>query len=313
MSGDDVCDDDVRDDDGRDDDVREETPMMLRARSTLEESLRSPSAIERLLGIMQQLRDPELGCPWDRQQDFSSITPHTLEEAYEVADAVSRAEPDAIRDELGDLLFQVVFLSELGRERGWFDFDAVADTMARKLIRRHPHVFGASESPDSPDATRIDAAAPAASWESIKAAERAGAGELGTLSGVALALPALVRATKLGKRAGRVGFDWPAAEAVRAKVIEELGELDETLVRGESHDRQQEELGDLLFALANWARRLGLDPEAALRGSNQKFEQRFAWMERRAMLEGRALEGLSLAEWEALWVDAKRALAAKVP
>lgn len=267
-------------------------------------SMRDPTDAQRaladLLAIMQRLRDPETGCPWDRQQDFASIVPHTLEEAHEVAEAVRRGEPEALRDELGDLLFQVVFLSELAHEAGWFDFAAVAAGIAQKLERRHPHVFGDSEV--------LSAATQTEAWESIKAAERAAAGESSVLGGVALALPALSRAAKLGKRAGRVGFDWPTAEGVRLKVVEELAELDETLLQ-DDRARQSEELGDLLFAVANWARRLGLDPEAALRSSNQKFEERFAVMERLASALGRSLAELTLAEWEALWLQAKRTLA----
>lgn len=257
----------------------------------------SVEPIRRLLDIMQQLRDPERGCPWDREQNFLSIVPHTLEEAYEVAEAVRSEDPGALRDELGDLLFQVVFLSQLAKEAGWFNFDSVAHSIGQKLERRHPHVFGAAEVPSAAEQTRV--------WESIKADERAAGGETGVLAGVARALPALTRAAKLGKRAGRVGFDWPTADGVKLKVLEELAEFEETLREGESVERQQEELGDLLFALANWARRLGLDPEAALRGSNQKFEQRFATMEVMAQAQGRTLSSLSLEQWEDLWLQAK--------
>lgn len=261
-------------------------------------------AMSRLLQIMRGLRHPESGCPWDLQQDFASIVPHTLEEAYEVAEAIARGEPQAIRDELGDLLFQVVFLSELASEAGWFNFDAVARGIGDKLVRRHPHVFAADELPTAAGQTEI--------WEALKAKERVAAGEHGTLAGIALALPALTRAAKLGKRAGRVGFDWPTAEGVKDKVMEELAELEETLTMGDSRERQEEELGDVLFAMANWARRLGFDPESALRASNQKFERRFALMEAKAGERGLALERLSLAQWESLWLEAKQASAPPV-
>lgn len=264
---------------------------------------RKQRAIDRLLAIMQRLRDPEQGCPWDLQQTFATIVPHTLEEAYEVAEAVSSGKPQPLRDELGDLLFQVVFLSQLADEAGWFNFDDVAQGVSDKLERRHPHVFANGETPTAARQTQV--------WESIKAQERAAAGEAGVLSGIALALPALARAAKLGKRAGRVGFDWPEADGVRLKVMEELAEFEETLTLNQSKARQEEELGDLLFAVANWARRLGLEPETALRASNQKFERRFAAMEAMASARGLRLEALSLAEWESLWQDAKGLLHAK--
>lgn len=255
------------------------------------------ASLDRLLDIMRALRDPATGCAWDREQTMASIVPHTLEEAYEVAEAVGRGEPPQIRDELGDLLFQVVFLSRIAEERGEFDFEAVAAAIADKLVRRHPHVFRAHES--------LSAELQTVAWERFKAEERARAGDAGVLSGVALALPALTRAAKLGKRAGRVGFDWPEVSGVRAKVDEELAELESALADGESTARQAEELGDLLFAIANWARHLRLDPEAALRASNAKFERRFSTMERLAAERGLVLEGLELAAWEALWSEAK--------
>jgi MazG family protein len=251
-----------------------------------------------LLEVMARLRDPTSGCPWDLAQDFASIAPFTLEEAFEVADAIQRGEPAAIRDELGDLLFQVVFHARLGEERGWFDFAAVADGIADKLRRRHPHVFAG--------ARRADAAQQGVEWERIKAAERGAAGERGTLEGIARALPALSRAAKLGRRAGRVGFDWPDAAGVRDKVREELAEVDEVLATAASPERRAEELGDLLFAVANWGRHLGVDAEQALREANQKFERRFAAMEALARARGLQLEALSAADWEALWAEAKR-------
>lgn len=251
----------------------------------------------RLLGVMRRLRDPEGGCAWDRAQTMSSIVPHTLEEAYELAQAVAVGDPGAVRDELGDLLFQVVFISRIAEEQGLFDFDAVATAIADKLERRHPHVFG--------DPAALDAAGQSVVWERLKAAERAAAGEDGALAGVAAALPALTRADKLSKRAARVGFDWTDIADVRGKVSEELGELEAALRDGEPRARQEEELGDLLFAVTNWARHLGLDAEASLRRSNAKFETRFARMEALMRERGLAIEALDLPAWEALWAQAK--------
>ena len=253
--------------------------------------------IARLLEVMRRLRDPQGGCEWDRAQTMQSIVPHTLEEAHELADAVAGGDPAAVRDELGDVLFQVVFLARIAEEQGSFDFDAVATAIADKLERRHPHVFAA------PDA--LSAAQQTVAWEGFKAAERAAAGQQGILDGVARALPALTRAAKLGKRAARVGFDWPDASGVRAKLDEEIGEFEATLKDGEGRARQEDELGDVLFAVANWARHLGLDPEAALRSSNAKFERRFARMEVLAREQGKALDSLDLDAWEALWARAK--------
>ncbi len=262
------------------------------------------AAIERLREVMRRLRDPQHGCPWDLQQDFASIAPYTIEEAYEVAEAIASGQPGAIRDELGDLLFQVVFHSQLAAERGWFDFSAVAQGIADKLERRHPHVFGAAEVRDS--------AQQSVAWEIAKARERDAQGQPGALQGVALALPALQRAAKLGRRAGRVGFDWQRASDVRAKVLEELGEVDEVLdadagppVQHGRRERVTEELGDLLFAVANWARHLDVDPEDALRAANRKFEQRFARMEQLAQARGEAGQVRDAASWEALWQEVK--------
>jgi len=260
------------------------------------------AALGELLEVMRRLRDPGGGCPWDLAQDFASIAPHTLEEAYEVADAIERGEPGAIRDELGDLLFQVVFHARLGEERGWFDFAAVAAGIAAKLRRRHPHVFGA-EGP-------TDVVAQSATWERIKAQERGAGGDAAALGGIARALPALSRAVKLGKRAGRVGFDWPDAAGVRDKVAEELAELDDAIADAEvgtsGAERRAEELGDLLFAVANWGRHLGVDPEEALRAANRKFERRFAKIEATARAGGRTLESLTPTEWDAMWNAVKR-------
>ena len=252
----------------------------------------------RLLEVMARLRDPLRGCPWDREQDWASIVPHTIEEAYEVAEAVRGGDPGAVRDELGDLLFQVVFQARIAEERGLFGFDEVAAAIADKLERRHPHVFGGEPI--------ADAAEQARAWERHKAAERAARGEgNGVLDGVTLGLPALTRAAKLGSRAAKVGFDWSDAAGVRSKVEEELDEFDEAVASGDrAHAR--EELGDLLFSLAQLARHLDVDPEGALRDANAKFERRFRAMERAAAGEQRPFERRSMEELEAMWVAAKR-------
>ena len=254
------------------------------------------SRLEALLVLMAQLRDPQHGCPWDRQQDFSSIAPHTIEEAYEVADAIAGGEPARIRDELGDLLFQVVFHAQLAAERDWFDFAAVAAGLHDKLVRRHPHVFAAGAG-----AADIDIGL---QWEAHKAEERAAAGQGGALDGVPLALPALTRAAKLSRRAARVGFDWSGEDAVRPKIAEELAETAAAIAQGDAA-AVEEELGDALFALVNWARHLGVDPEAALRGANGKFERRFAAMEALLAQRGGSAQDLSPEQWEQLWVQAK--------
>jgi MazG family protein len=255
--------------------------------------------IAALLEVMRRLRDPVAGCPWDREQDYASIVPYTLEEAFEVADAIERRDLAALRDELGDLLFQVVFLARIAQEQGAFDFDAVAAGIAAKLVRRHPHVFG--------DATHADAAAQTHAWEQLKAEERAARGEVGVLGGVARALPALTRARKIGQRAGRVGFDWPGAGDVRGKVSEELAEVDAAVAADPGSAHSFEELGDLLFVIANWARHLGHDPEAALRAATAKFERRFGHIEAATQQSGETLDALSPQRWEALWQAAKRA------
>ena len=279
-------------------------------------------AIAELLAVMARLRDPARGCPWDLAQSFTTIAPYTLEEAYEVADAIESGDPEALRGELGDLLFQVVFHARMAEERGWFDFGQVASGIAEKLTRRHPHVFGGpSEAPSGP--APLDAAVDAAlwrQWETQKEQERLAAarrrGELATsvLHDVPRALPALVRAAKLGKRAARVGFDWESAAGVREKVAEELRELDVAVGRAgdaatdaQAHPEILEELGDLLFALANWGRHLRVDAETALRAANAKFERRFTYMERVARERGLELRALSAADWEALWGESKQA------
>jgi MazG family protein len=256
------------------------------------------SQLERLLGIMARLRDPQLGCPWDREQDWTSIAPHTIEEAYELADAIARGAPHAVRDELGDVLFQVVFQARIAEERGLFDFEAVAASIADKLERRHPHVFG--------DAHIEDAQAQTIAWEEHKRAERAARGETtGALDGVTLGLPALTRATKLGSRAGKVGFDWPDVQGVLDKVHEEIDEL--RPVVGDA-SAAREELGDLLFAIAQAARHLGIDAEAALRDANTKFERRFRHLEATLARDGLSPSDVDAARLDDLWNAAKREL-----
>ncbi|MHB1302787.1 MAG: nucleoside triphosphate pyrophosphohydrolase [Acidiphilium sp.] len=254
------------------------------------------TAIERLLAVMAALRDPETGCPWDKEQDFASIAPYTVEEAYEVAEAIVKSDPSALRDELGDLLFQVVYHARMAEERGWFDFEAVAAGIADKMVRRHPHVFG--------DEAR-DAAAQTEAWEADKARERAAREEAGVLDGIATTLPALLRARKLATRAARVGFDWPDANAVLDKLAEEVAELQAELPGGD-RARLEDELGDLFFVLVNLARKLGLDGEAALAGANRKFERRFRAVEAALAAEGRTPLQATLPEMEALWQDGKR-------
>ena len=256
------------------------------------------TSIERLRLIMARLRDPQAGCPWDRAQDWASIAPHTIEEAYELADAIASGDPAAVRDELGDVLFQVVFQSRIAEEQGLFDLDAVAAGIADKLERRHPHVFAGAQ--------LADAAARASDWERHKRAERASRGQgTGALDGVTLGLPALSRATKLGSRAARVGFDWPDAQGVLAKVQEELAEMQVEVERGDRR-RSQEELGDLLFALAQAARHLDIDAEAALRDAGAKFERRFRQIEAQLAAEGLTPADVDMARLESLWVRVKR-------
>ncbi|HEX7060642.1 MAG TPA: nucleoside triphosphate pyrophosphohydrolase [Woeseiaceae bacterium] len=262
------------------------------------------SAIENLLEVMRRLRDPEQGCPWDREQSFATIAPYTIEEAYEVADAIAREDWSALRDELGDLLFQVVFHARMAEEAGAFDFEAVAEGIAAKMRRRHPHVFGTGEE-------RARGPEPGA-WERIKAEERGGdeaAGE-SALAGVAHALPALKRAQKLGERAARVGFEWPDVEGPRAKVLEELAELEEARRAGPPA-QVAEELGDLLFAVVNLARHLDVDAETALAAANRKFEGRFRHMEQAVRSKGQALADLPLETLETYWQAAKQERASR--
>lgn len=246
---------------------------------------------------MASLRDPAAGCPWDLEQDFSTIAPYTIEEAYEVADAIAREDFEALRGELGDLLFQVVFHARMASEAGFFDFDDVAETIADKMLRRHPHVFGSAEE---------RAAGPAAgAWERIKAEERAAQQDDSALAGVARALPALKRAQKLGKRASLVGFDWPDRDGVHDKVAEELDEL-AAAVDARSQASIEEEFGDLLFTMVNLARHLDVDPEKALSDANLKFERRFRDMERDIRAGGETLAGQTLDALESAWLAAKK-------
>jgi len=257
------------------------------------------SGIQRLLGIMARLRDPEQGCPWDRQQTFKTIAPYTVEEAYEVADAIERNDLGDLREELGDLLLQVVYHARMAEEQGLFAFEDVATGIGDKLVARHPHVFGAAEIRDAEHQTR--------DWEARKAGERAERSAGGTLDGVAAALPALSRAEKLQKRAARVGFDWPELPPVFAKVREELAELEHEIGSGAPRERLEDELGDVLFAVANMARKLGVDSEQALRGTNRKFERRFRHVEARLKEQGLTPEQVKLEEMDAYWDEAKRA------
>ncbi len=256
--------------------------------------------IQKLLDVMTALRDPETGCPWDVEQDFRSIAPYTIEEAYEVADAIDREAMLDLRDELGDLLLQVVFHAQMAREAGHFEFEDVAHAIVEKMVRRHPHVFG--------DETVSSAQAQRHAWEQHKKNERAAKVDEsdGVLDGVALALPALMRAGKLGKRAASVGFDWPDVTGVRAKVNEELEEFDAARESGILSD-MTDEIGDLLFSVANLARHCGIDAEESLRSANRKFTVRFNAMERRLSERGQAWESLTVAETENLWQAVKAA------
>ncbi|MCK4862195.1 MAG: nucleoside triphosphate pyrophosphohydrolase [Rhodobacteraceae bacterium] len=255
------------------------------------------AGLPRLMEIMRRLRDPETGCPWDIEQDFASIAPYTIEEAYEVADAIERGEMVELRDELGDLLLQVVYHSQMAQEAGLFGFDDVVDSISAKMFRRHPHVFG-DESRDKSAAQQVS------DWEQIKAAER-GVGTVSALDGVAAGLPALTRAVKLQNRAARVGFDWPDTSMVLDKIIEEAGELVEAR---DSLGKEEiaEEFGDLLFVMANLARHLDIEPETILRSANTKFTRRFNGVEDLLKVRGKTPEGSNLEEMDALWDEVKR-------
>jgi ATP diphosphatase len=254
--------------------------------------------IENLLALMRDLRRPGTGCPWDLEQTFQTIAPYTIEEAYEVADAIGRGDMTELRDELGDLLLQVVFHAELASEQQIFDFGGVVEAITAKLIRRHPHVFGATNGLSSDEVKRL--------WDTIKGDEkklRPGA-VAGHLAGVASALPAMTRALKLQQKAAKVGFDWNDASLVLAKLREEIDEIEAAMVSGEA-EATQGEIGDLLFAVVNLARHVGADPESALRATNAKFERRFGFIEAELARRGSTLVEATLAEMDALWTQAK--------
>jgi MazG family protein len=253
--------------------------------------------VERLLEIMRRLREPQHGCPWDREQTWRTIAPHTIEEAYELEDAIHTGDPARVQDELGDLLFQVVCQARIAEEQGAFAFADVVDAICDKLERRHPHVFGTARAESAAQVSRA--------WEAQKARERAARGGGGVLDGIAVGLPALTRAAKLGKRAAGIGFDWPAAQGVLDKLREELTELEIALASG-SPAEAGAELGDLLFSAAQLARHLEIDPETCLRSANRKFEQRFAAMERSLAASSRDATDATAAELEVLWARVKR-------
>lgn len=256
------------------------------------------AGIERLLEIMRRLRDPDTGCPWDIEQDFDTIAPYTIEEAYEVADAIERRDWHELEGELGDLLLQSVYHTAMGEEQGLFSFQSVVRNISNKMVARHPHVFGDESRDKSAEQQTAD-------WEAIKAAERADKAQKGALDGVAVGLPALLRAYKLQKRAARVGFDWPDTGDVIAKIQEEAAELVEardTL----TPEEQFEEFGDLMFVMANLGRHLGIEPEAALRAANAKFTRRFSGVEAKLREMGKTPDDSDLAEMDALW-DAVKA------
>lgn len=265
----------------------------LRNRARAELAAQRGETLPRLVALMQRLLGPG-GCPWDREQTMESLRPFVVEEAHEVVDAIDRGSPEDLRQELGDLLLQIVFLTELARARGWFGPDDVVDAICEKMLRRHPHVFG--------EATAASAEEVLAQWERGKAEERAERGERGgALDGVPVAMPALLRAARIAEKAARVGFDWPDVAAVRTKIDEELRELDAAT----TPERRHQELGDVLFAIASWARKSGLDPEAALRGALDRFMRRFRLCERAALASGRDLSAMSADELDALWQAAK--------
>jgi ATP diphosphatase len=256
--------------------------------------------LDDLLAVMARLRDPEHGCPWDVQQDFASIAPYTIAVAYEVADAIDRGDFDDLREELGDLLLQVVFHAQMARERGLFDFDDVAHAITDKMRRRHPHVFASERYADVEAQTRA--------WDAIKAAERADRGEshdASALAGISRGLPEWKRAAKLQQRAASVGFEWSTPGPVLDKLAEEVDEVRAEFANGAEQDRLEDELGDVLFVTVNLARRAGVDFSRALRRANAKFERRFRYMESLAMAQGRPLGERSLEEQEALWRQAK--------
>lgn len=253
--------------------------------------------IQTLINVMAALRDPQTGCAWDKEQDFASIAPYTIEEAYEVRAAITSGDPAQIKDELGDLLLQVVFHAQMAQERGWFSFDDVAQVITQKMISRHPHVFGEETTRTTHDHLKA--------WETQKATERAKLTLNGTLDGVAEALPALMRAQKLSNRAARVKFDWPDAHAVLEKLNEEIDELKAELATAKP-ERLADELGDILFVLANLARKLGLEAETCLEGANYKFIRRFARVEALLAERGKMPQDSTLEQMEHLWAEAKK-------
>lgn len=270
--------------------------------------------LDDLLYLMSRLRDPENGCPWDLKQSFESILPHTLEEAYEVADAIEKQDYDHLKEELGDLLFQVIFYSQLGKEQQYFDFHQIIDTLVSKLVRRHPHVFPSGELRSENNDTPLTDEQIKGRWEAIKQQERdEKAKQQGTnaientsvLADIPLALPAIQRAEKLQKRAATVGFDWPEPEQVLDKIEEEIGELREAMAQGD-HSHIEDELGDVMFAMVNLARHVNVKPELAVRSTNAKFERRFQYIESHLQLQGRSIESASLEEMETLWQQAKK-------
>ncbi len=250
-----------------------------------------------LADIMALLRDPARGCPWDVEQTFASIAPHTIEEAYEVLDAIAENDHEALKDELGDLLLQVVFHARIAEEAGLFGLHDVIGAICDKLVRRHPHVFGEMKVRDSRDQL--------VNWENVKEGERGAGAEPSVLEGVARALPALLRAAKLQKRAARVGFDWDDPADVFAKIREEIDEVEAEFRAGAPRDRMEDELGDVLFAVANLARKVEIDPESALRRTNEKFERRFRFIEQSLEEQGKSVKSSSLDEMEELWLKAK--------
>ena len=263
---------------------------------------RTSNPIADLIELMSRLRDPQTGCPWDIEQSFETIAPYTIEEAYEVSDAIERGDTQDLKEELGDLFLQVVFHAQIASDSNLFDIHDVAKAIVEKMVRRHPHVFS--------DVSIEDAEAQTRAWETMKAAERAAKKEATTppsaIDGVAKALPALMRAEKILKRAARTGFDWPDTRSVLAKLEEELGELSEAATQGDHH-AVEEEMGDVLFVVANLARKHGIDPEIALRQANDKFERRFRGMESKAVTAGKEFSSLELSEMEALWSVVKSA------
>ncbi len=254
--------------------------------------------IDRLLKIMRTLRDPQRGCPWDREQTFATLAPYAIEEAYEVAEAIRRDDLNALRGELGDLLFQVIFHAELASERGAFAFEDVVSAICDKMERRHPHVFGSDTIENAQQQTLA--------WEEHKRRERADRGEASLLDDVAVALPGLTRAMKLGRRASGVGFDWPDLQGPLQKLDEELGEIREALQQGGDRDALRDEVGDLLFSVANLCRHIGVDPEEALRHANAKFERRFRHVETRLKLQNKVPAQATLQEMDELWDEAKQ-------